>query len=63
MYCKFGLRYEIENQYKFPEKVNKKKKKNEDKKKNCKFGLKDKIEKKNQNFIKGPRTKLYKSKE
>jgi hypothetical protein len=33
MYCKFGLRYEIENQYKFPEKVNKKKKKNEDKKK------------------------------
>ena len=33
------------------------------KKKYCKFGLKDKIEKKNQNFIKGPRTKLYKSKE
>jgi hypothetical protein len=47
MYRKFGLRYEIENQYKLPEKVNKKNKKNEDKKKkHCKFGLKDKIEKK-----------------
>jgi hypothetical protein len=35
MYRKFGLRYEIENQYKLPAKVNKKKnKKNEDKKKN-----------------------------
>jgi hypothetical protein len=47
-----------------PQRLTKKNKKNEDKKKkHCKFGLKDKIEKKNQNFIKGPRTKLYKSKE
>jgi hypothetical protein len=33
MYCKFGLRYEIENQYKFPEKVNKKKRRMRIKKK------------------------------
>jgi hypothetical protein len=48
-----------------PAKVNKKKnKKNEDKKKNiANLDWRIKLKKKNQNFIKGPRTKLYKSKE
>jgi len=48
----------------FPKRLTKKRRRMRiKKKKHCKFGLKDKIEKKNQNFIKGPRTKLYKSKE